>query len=335
MSLPSGYTQLEYIESTGTQYIDTGVRPTVNTSFQFGIYMLEQTGWVIVENMVNDNNDYRIFNYSGEVYWDLGSGRLTGTDGSFPVNKKFDFKVGNNYVDRNGKRILTGSKVTAFTADSNILVFRGEQVGNSKGRIYYLKIWEESAVVRDFVPCRNAAGRVGLWDSVSGTFYGNAGAGDFVAGPAYLGTHTTLVNGTAYEVKSGKCLVNGTAYSVKKGRTLIGGTGYDVALDRKLKVTITGIGNATYAWVEIDGVRYTGPATVEVDEQTAITCYAKTSYPMSDSGIYINNTLVVATSVSGDYSAVYNIDVTADMSIELVYGTVGLDYLRGSVYITK
>ena len=40
--------------------------------------------------------------------------------------------------------------------------------------------------------------------------------------------HKTLVNGTAYEVKGGKCLINGTAYSVKKGRTLIGGTGYDI-----------------------------------------------------------------------------------------------------------
>ena len=40
--------------------------------------------------------------------------------------------------------------------------------------------------------------------------------------------HKTLVNGTAYEVKGGKCLVNGTAYSIKKGRTLINGTGEDI-----------------------------------------------------------------------------------------------------------
>ena len=40
--------------------------------------------------------------------------------------------------------------------------------------------------------------------------------------------HKTLVNGTAYEVKGGKCLVNGTSYAIKKGRTLIGGTGYDI-----------------------------------------------------------------------------------------------------------
>ena len=41
-------------------------------------------------------------------------------------------------------------------------------------------------------------------------------------------THKTLVNGTAYTVKGGKCLVNGTVYSIRKGRTLIGGTGYDI-----------------------------------------------------------------------------------------------------------
>ena len=41
-------------------------------------------------------------------------------------------------------------------------------------------------------------------------------------------SHKTLVNGTAYEVKGGKCLVNGTSYDIKKGRTLIGGTGDDV-----------------------------------------------------------------------------------------------------------
>ena len=41
-------------------------------------------------------------------------------------------------------------------------------------------------------------------------------------------THKTLINGTAYTVKSGKCMVGGTSYDIKKGRTLIGGTGYDI-----------------------------------------------------------------------------------------------------------
>lgn len=49
-------------------------------------------------------------------------------------------------------------------------------------------------------------------------------------------THKTLVNGTAYEVKGGKCLVNGTVYSIKKGRTLIGGTGYDITFEPPMPV---------------------------------------------------------------------------------------------------
>ncbi len=52
-------------------------------------------------------------------------------------------------------------------------------------------------------------------------------------------THKTLVNGTAYEVKGGKCLVNGTAYSIKKGRTLIGGTGYDINFEPDVRLTWT------------------------------------------------------------------------------------------------
>lgn len=42
-------------------------------------------------------------------------------------------------------------------------------------------------------------------------------------------SHKTIVNGTTYEVKGGKCLVGGTSYDIKKGRTLINGTGYDIA----------------------------------------------------------------------------------------------------------
>lgn len=43
-----------------------------------------------------------------------------------------------------------------------------------------------------------------------------------------LTAHKTLVNGTAYTVKSGKCMVGGTVYNILKGRTLIDGTGYDI-----------------------------------------------------------------------------------------------------------
>lgn len=52
--------------------------------------------------------------------------------------------------------------------------------------------------------------------------------------------HKTFVNGTAYEVKGGKCLVNGTVYSIKKGRTLIGGTGYDITFQSAVTMPVKG-----------------------------------------------------------------------------------------------
>lgn len=50
-------------------------------------------------------------------------------------------------------------------------------------------------------------------------------------------THKTLVNGTAYEIKGGKCMVNGTVYNILKGRTLIGGTGYDINFEPDVSLT--------------------------------------------------------------------------------------------------
>lgn len=58
-----------------------------------------------------------------------------------------------------------------------------------------------------------------------------------VTPPPPPATHKTLVGGTAYEVKGGKCLVNGTVYNIKKGRTLIAGTGYDINFEPDVSLT--------------------------------------------------------------------------------------------------
>ena len=183
MSLPSGYKRLEYIQSSGTQYIDTKVKPTVNTKFSFGVYMLEQTGDCIIGNFLNDDNDYRIFNYSGSIYWDFKDSRIIGTAGSFPKNTYFEFECGNNYVKKNGQQVLTGQNISAFTADANIFAFSNGVSARCSGRLYFLKILDGESLIRDFVPCINGSGEVGLYDLVGNLFYGNAGTGTFTAGP--------------------------------------------------------------------------------------------------------------------------------------------------------
>ena len=102
-------------------------------------------------------------------------------------------------------------------------------------RIYSCKIYSNSALIRQFVPCKNSSGEVGLYDEVNNVFYGNAGTGVFIAGPEVPisgssggGKHKTLIAGTSYGIKGGRTLIGGTGYDIKKGRTLIGGTGYDI-----------------------------------------------------------------------------------------------------------
>ena len=179
--LPSGYTELESIEGTGTQYIDTGVSPTKSTKFQFAITMKALTGDVIIGDMTNDNNDYRIFNYQGAVYWDMSSSRLIAAANSLPVGERAEFEVGNNYVKKNGIMLVSGGALTALSIPQTIHVF-GTGQGTCKAVIEYLTIWESDTRVRDFIPCKNPSGTVGMYDLVGGEFYGNSGTGAFTAG---------------------------------------------------------------------------------------------------------------------------------------------------------
>lgn len=52
--------------------------------------------------------------------------------------------------------------------------------------------------------------------------------------------HRTLVGGTAYDIKNGRCLVDGTAYEIRTGRTLVGGTAYEVKFGSLIPVYIEG-----------------------------------------------------------------------------------------------
>ena len=51
-------------------------------------------------------------------------------------------------------------------------------------RIYSCQLYDNGTLVRDFVPCVNPYGEVGLYDKVTGGFFGNGGSGNLIAGPA-------------------------------------------------------------------------------------------------------------------------------------------------------
>lgn len=186
--VPIGYERLEYIQSTGTQYIDTGFKADYNTRFTVD-FMLNSTSTAYVfasrgAESENFKNAVGIL-WNGTFRSDYGSIRgvkITGptTGVRYDVDK-------NKATCRIGTETVTNSS-SSFSSTLNVYLFGCNQ-GRSFAypasmRLWSFAIYDNSELVRDFIPAkRSSDGAVGLYDTVTGTFYGNAGTGSFVAGP--------------------------------------------------------------------------------------------------------------------------------------------------------
>jgi hypothetical protein len=188
--LPSGYKQLDYIETTGTQYIDTGFIPNQDTR-------------VVCEFMfkgTSSNGSRDIYgtrkSISDDMYWlrvvsscwqPAYDTTLGGT--GIPMDTK------NWHISDQNKNIFSIDGVvgyefayTKFTTPLTLLVGGGQSPYNGytyyqgKARYRSLKLYDNDVLIRDMVACINAQGEAGMYDTVNAKFYGNAGTGELVAG---------------------------------------------------------------------------------------------------------------------------------------------------------
>lgn len=137
-----------------------------------------------------------------------------------------------------------------------------------------------------------------------------------------------LIDGTVYGIKTGQVLIDGTAQTIYNGRTLVDGTGYDIVLSTSgFTVTITGNGapasEQINAYVIINGVSYTAPATLMVEAGTTIEAHAKSVFKRSQ--ILLNGEQIRdGTNISYEHIVTTNTNVWLSLSgsgIQL-YGTV-------------
>ena len=174
--------EIEYLESTGTQWIDTGIIPDSNTIVQFKFVNLYITGDVIIGYFINDTNDWRFFNNASACYFDMpNSERIAG--GNIYENTLYELELGNYYVKNldTGINIVSGN-ATSYTGTSTITLNNYNNVSFSRNRWYYVKIYSGSVLVRDMIPVR--IGQIGyMYDKVSKQLFSNAGTGEFILGP--------------------------------------------------------------------------------------------------------------------------------------------------------
>ncbi len=249
--LPSGYEQLSYIESTGTQYIDTGLK--VEDIYGFDI-KYQSTGKVPNEaavslgstlnaimgvNAVQDaaakSFDTKIwFNYT-DTKQSISAMMFGGTSFLIPYATLEEYYNTIHHItfETDGTVLYNGNAkgLAARRTDPENMNHKGItiylfDVHNlwetyrfySKTRMYYLKFCaQDGALLRDFVPCKRVSdGVLGMYDAVSGTFFTNKGTGTFLSAPLTY-TIPILNNGTkAAEIVRSAPLYAGESISYRE-----------------------------------------------------------------------------------------------------------------------
>ncbi len=184
------YDTINYIQSTGTQYIDTGVTDIEGITCEFKASW-QSYGKVVgqceLEAPYGRNSAY----LTSMNNWMLDYGDFNPTFGSAALNNdylvKYCTNIGNAYIDVDGNRLGESRNETTLSP-SNLWIFTTKYDLNlnslTEAKLYSCKIWgHQGNLLRDFIPVRNVyTGEVGLLDKVSGQFFRNSGTGSFVAG---------------------------------------------------------------------------------------------------------------------------------------------------------
>lgn len=185
--LPSEFQEVEYLESSGTQYIDTGFVPSSDSK-------------CICELSFNNSNAQLNGVYVGSGFrFQFGILSNANYIGLGTKSQYFTLPLDTNkhtfILDAPNKTISIDSETytdSSITFDSNTYsfpLFRRRNLSTvdtafaCSAKLYSCQIYDNGTLVRNFIPCYRKADNVsGLYDLVNGVFYTNAGTGTFIVG---------------------------------------------------------------------------------------------------------------------------------------------------------
>lgn len=186
-NVPQEFQRLEYIESTGTQYIDTGVKASNTIKVEIKFMYKKLNGFVYGGRTAgsSDAHDF-IINASGAVFPQFAGQQSAVTSTYNKVGVEYTLIHSQDGAYINDNRIKNYSSAT-FKSPYSIFLFGLNQ--NDKlesrtfvGKLYYCKIYDENTLVRDFVPALDGNGVACLYDQVENKYYYNAGTETFSYG---------------------------------------------------------------------------------------------------------------------------------------------------------
>ncbi len=194
--LPTGYIGLKYIESSGTEYIDTELAVTSNTKVNLSITFLTGKTGTETEMQAQD------YNYFGSYGSWTGLALATYTANSvanlrfwnsaqtqtyaYSVGAYYEIVLNDNGEYRVNSETQTLANTTVATNSNSMYLFAAQHTGTPNQplkagscRIYECKIWEGTELKAHFIPCKNPSGTVGMYDVVRAKFFDNDGSGTF------------------------------------------------------------------------------------------------------------------------------------------------------------
>lgn len=182
--LPSGYTRLAYIQSSGTQWIDTGFKPNQNTRIKMDCNVIgfnAVDAFLFGARISSGNTAFCLAADDANTQWfALYGNAVLNPTGTCTGKHSIDFNQ--NVLTLDGEN-FTFEKAT-FQSSYNLLLFAtitNGSVDSQRGKmaVYSCQLYDNGNLIRDFIPCINGSGAVGLYDLVGRQFYGNAGTGVF------------------------------------------------------------------------------------------------------------------------------------------------------------
>lgn len=331
--LPNGYTQVEYIESSGTQYIDTGFKPNHNTRVVADCY-LDSAASTMSAFGAWTGTSTNAFIHAGKsdnsacVFF-YGTGNT-----SISVSKTgrhlIDFNMNEASID--GVSASATTQTFSCTYSMFLMAYNsaGSAANKATGKLYSCRIYDNGVMVRDFVPCTNSSGTAGLYDLVNGGFYQNAGTGTFSAGSVHgsfarkIGKGYIGIENVARKIKKAYIGIGGLARPCWAGGELayygtitpLAVGQQDGAAASNGKYAIFAGGAVSGGWNEyltaydasLSRIYNTNGRAQANLAATNLGNYAIFGYGMAygtSSGIYAYNQSLTKTSADGDYSMAY------------------------------
>lgn len=188
------YTEVEYIESTGAQWIDTGYIPNNTTEIEVGVsgitassFALSSGGtWFLGGRQGYLNRAYGFYYNPSQqsFYYAFGNTMLSGKYTTlYNAYKTIKTNATGLYID--GAKVVS-TTLSTFMAPVSLSLFglnnNGSTISFTSFKLHYCKIWDNGILVRDFVPVLDKDNVACMYDNVSDSYFYNKGTGNFIAG---------------------------------------------------------------------------------------------------------------------------------------------------------